>query len=171
MNRTLRETTPTWVLNQNHDHSIKNRLKTIKNEYSDSHFHHMILNQQILANTPNQWDPCHNNKNHRIFHVSYERSAYIFNMRARSGPSKLESEYGLSVNYPTKINNKPNTKLTEISTSFSHKATFINNIKGITKHFTWPSAIFKIRAPLRPMQNHETRRILTSQQVFKFGAH
>ena len=95
--------------------------KNDQNEYSDSHFLNMILNQQILANTPNQWDPCHNNTNHRIFHASYERSAYIFNMRAGLGPSKLESEYGLSVNYPTKINNKPNTKATEISTSFSHE--------------------------------------------------
>ena len=132
MNRTLRETIPTWVLNQNHDHSIKNRLKTIKNEYSDSHFHHMTLNQQILANTtPNHWDPCHNNKNHRIFHVSYERSAYIFNMRARLGPSKLESEYGLPVRYPTKINNKPDTKATKISTSFSHEDL------PLSTNFTW----------------------------------
>ena len=65
--------------------------------------------------------PMPNNKNHRIFHVNYERSAYIFNMRARLYPSKLESEYGLSINYPTKINNKPNTKATKISTSFSHE--------------------------------------------------
>ena len=128
--------TPTWdnpnLSPQSKSRSFnQNRLKTIKNEYSDSHFHHMILNQQILANTPNQWDPCHNNKNHRIFHVSYERSAYIFNMRARSGPSKLESEYGLSVNYPTKINNKPNTKATKISTSFSHEDL------PLSTNFTW----------------------------------
>ena len=152
MNHTLRETTPTWVLTQNHDHSIKNRLETIKNEYSDSHF---------SSHDSKPTNPCqHNSENF------FSRELWTISLHLQIwGPIQAHPNYNTDYQSTTQQNKQQtqNKIRRNINFFFPRRHTPINNIKGSKNILHDPSAIFKIRAPLRPMQNHETRRILTSQ--------
>ena len=88
-------------------------------------------------------------------HMAQHQTRLHLKIQAPSGPSKLDPEL--------KARNTNCQSTTRQTKQQTHNK--INQISDLSHD---PSAIFKIRAPLRPMQNHETKtnfNITTSIQI------